>query len=61
MCHFRSRLRGFIEELSGVVWHLGCVDEPAAGVGRPVRTVQTRQTGQDACGTYSSKRKTFVF
>ena len=46
MYHFRSRLRGFLEELSGLIWHLGCVEKPAAGVGRPVRTAQTRQTGQ---------------
>ena len=47
MCHFRSRLWGFLEEISWHVWHLGCVNESAAGVGRPVRTAQTRQTGQE--------------
>ena len=42
MCHFRSRVRGFIEELSVLVWHLGCEDTLVADVGGPVRTAQTR-------------------
>ena len=46
MCARQPRSRRFLQYLSRTIWHPGCVDIPAAVVGRPSRTVQTRQTGQ---------------
>jgi hypothetical protein len=56
MCHFLSSLWSFLEESLEDGWHLGCVNKLAAGVGRPVRTAQTRQTGQrPTVNLFSSK------
>jgi len=38
----------FLEKLSGVVWHLGCVTKLALpAFGRPVRTAQIGKLGGD--------------
>ena len=46
MCDFRVHFPSFLQYLSDIDWHLGCVEIETAVVGRPNRTAQTHQTGR---------------
>ena len=40
-------MRGFLEKMSGIVWHLGCVNRLVAGVGRPSGLSRHARLGSD--------------